>query len=533
MAAVRGAGYAASVRRFNTAGPCRPDWHYMLPPEARLPEARRLVEQRGYFVLHAPRQTGKTTLLRSLAAALTAEGEYAALATTCEAAEPAGDAIQQAQEILISQLADDAISQLPPDLRPPALSAAPTGREFGAFLSAWARACPRPIALFLDEIDALRGESLRAVLRQLRAGYPGRPNDFPWSVGLCGLRDVRDYRVASGGDPDRLGTSSPFNIKIESLRLQIFDEAEMRALLQQHTAETGQPFTEEALVGLFEATGGQPWLVNAAAREIVEKLGVEAPSPITRAHVDAARERLVLARQTHLDSLVARLHEPRVRRVIANLLEGDLPAGGGTYNDDVSYVRDLGLISNDRPLRIANPIYREVIVRVVSELAEDSIDFEGRSFVLPDGGLDLKTTLTEFCAFWVEHGDVLSTRMTYPESAPQLVLMAWLQRVVNGGGYIDREYGVGRGRIDLLVRWPLPDGTRQREALELKVWRDGRPDPLTSGLSQLDAYLDRLGLDTGVLVVFDRRSDAPPIDVRTRLESALSPAGRDITVLRG
>ncbi len=51
---------------FNTAGPCIPAEHYMLPALDRLPEIRRLVSQRRYFVVHAPRQTGKTTALKAL-----------------------------------------------------------------------------------------------------------------------------------------------------------------------------------------------------------------------------------------------------------------------------------------------------------------------------------------------------------------------------------------------------------------------------------------------------------------------------------
>ncbi len=99
-----------------------------------------------------------------------------------------------------------------------------------AALAAWARVCPRPLVLFFDEIDALRGQSLISVLRQLRAGFTDRPAAFPASVALCGLRDVRDYHprnrfaiprvpgAASGGDPSRLGTSSPFNIKLRPTR---------------------------------------------------------------------------------------------------------------------------------------------------------------------------------------------------------------------------------------------------------------------------------------------------------------------------
>ncbi len=65
---------ADMAKRFNIAGPCRPGKHYMLPPEARVTEIPPLIEEEGYFVVHAPRQTGKTTSLRNLARSLTAEG---------------------------------------------------------------------------------------------------------------------------------------------------------------------------------------------------------------------------------------------------------------------------------------------------------------------------------------------------------------------------------------------------------------------------------------------------------------------------
>jgi hypothetical protein len=120
--------------------------------------------------------------------------------------------------------------------------------------------------------------------------------------------------------------------------------------------------------------------------------------------------------------------------------------------------------------------------------------------------------------------------------APQLVLMAFLQRIVNGGGTIDREYGVGRGRIDLLIRWPYKDDAGreqvQREAVELKVWPAKKPDPLEKGLAQLDEYLARLGLESGVLVIFDRRPSAPPWAERSAFEQASTPSGRTVTVLR-
>jgi len=514
------------MKYFNTAGPCDPAKHYMVSPDTRLPDARRLVERESYFVVHAPRQTGKSTALRSLAWALTAEGRWCALYFSCEAAEPWDEDIEAAEAVVLDAIERAARLDLPAELLPPTRPEAAPGSRLGALLSSWALSCPRPLVLFFDEIDALRGASLLSVLRQLRAGFPSRPKGFPASVVLCGLRDVRDYKAASGGDPERLGTSSPFNIKVASLRVADFTEAELRDLYAQHTVETGQRFEDAAQALAWELTQGQPWLTNALAAEIVDQMRVPPNDAITAAHVDTAKERLILARQTHLDSLVARLMEPRVRRVIEPLLAGDT-VGGGAFDDDFSYVRDLGLVANDKAVRIANPIYREVIVRVLAVAGEANVVVEPRRFVLPDGRLDLGLLLREFVAFWKEHGDVLAGKMPYHEVAPQLVFMAFLQRVVNGGGYVDREYGVGRGRIDLLVRWP-----QQREAIELKVWAPGKPDPLARGLDQLDEYLTRLGLDHGTLVLFDRREEAPAWAERGTFETVSSRQGRTVTVLR-
>ncbi|MGK3994480.1 hypothetical protein WME86_14320 [Sorangium sp. So ce1024] len=194
-------------------------------------------------------------------------------------------------------------------------------------------------------------------------------------------------------------------------------------------------------------------------------------------------------------------------------------------------------MAQGKPLRIANPIYREVIARVLSSPAEERLDAPRERFLLPDGRLAFRRLLRAFAAFWHEHGEVLASGMPYPEVAPQLVLMAFLQRAINvgnGGGFIDREYGVGRGRIDLLVRFPYrkPDGSPavQRRALELKVWRKGQKDPLHEGLSQLDEYLKRLRLRRGTLVIFDARGRLA--GTAPRFSQATTPRGRRVTVLR-
>lgn len=111
--------------------------------------------------------------------------------------------------------------------------------------------------------------------------------------------------------------------------------------------------------------------------------------------------------------------------------------------------------------------------------------------------------------------------------------MAYLQRVVNGGATIEREYAAGSGRMDLCIRWPVSGG-EQLVAIELKVWRDRQSDPLPEGLSQLEGYLGRLGLTEGFLVIFDRRRSAEevPWDERPRWEREDLAGNKRVRVLR-
>ncbi|HBK62880.1 MAG TPA: polyketide biosynthesis operon protein CyrO, partial [Cyanobacteria bacterium UBA11166] len=249
-------------RWFNTAGPCKPDKHYMLPPTSRLPDLETLIQQESYFVLHAPRQTGKTTAMLALAQQLTATGLYAAVMVSVEVGSAFNCDPSAAELAILGTWRDTIAIRLPDNLQPIAWVYGEAGQRIRANLQAWAKASPRHLVIFIDEIDSLQNETLISVLRQLRDGYPNRPENFPSSVGLIGLRDVRDYKVASGGS-DRLNTASPFNIKVSSITLRNFNASEVEELYQQHTEETGQIFTHEATATAFDLTQGQPWLVNA------------------------------------------------------------------------------------------------------------------------------------------------------------------------------------------------------------------------------------------------------------------------------
>ena len=298
-------------RFFNTSGPVVPAKHYSIPPLERLDldDVLRLVRDERYFVLHAPRQTGKTSALLALRDLLNAGSEYRCVYTNVETAQTARGSVEAGMRTILGGLADRALLTLGDDYVEANLEAflaaeGPHGALRRA-LTRWSLNDPRPLVLFLDEIDALLGDTLISVLRQLRAGYDQRPAAFPQSVILCGIRDVRDYRIHSESTGGIIAGGSAFNIKAASLRLGDFDEADVRALLGQHTEETGQEFTEGALAAVWNQSRGQPWLANALAYQACfeNKANRDRSRTIDEEEIMEAREELILSRQADLHQL--------------------------------------------------------------------------------------------------------------------------------------------------------------------------------------------------------------------------------------
>jgi len=501
------------MRFFNTAGPVNCQDHYCLPPLTRfdLTEILTLINQKKYFVLHAPRQSGKTSCLLALREYLNISGDYRSLYINVEAAQAAREDVENGVRSIIVEI-NKRISQSPVFTGSRVIIAdiwANTNAysALNMVLSRLASIDNKPLILLIDEIDALVGDTLISVLRQIRSGYDSCPVHFPSSIILCGVRDVRDYRIHSDKDKAIITGGSAFNIKAESLRLGNFTEEETRTLLREHTKETGQRFEDEALDAVWNLTRGQPWLVNALAYETCFKIdeGKNRSSPITGSLVMEAKERLIQRRETHLDQLVDKLQEERVRRVIEPILTGEM-FEQNIKPDDISYLVDLGLITQERggALAIANPIYQEIIPRELSYTAQSGMTLKSAWYIGEDGGIRVNDLLVSFQQFFREHSESWTDIAQYKEAAPQLLLQAFLQRILNGGGQITREYGLGLGRTDLFILWQLPDGRYQRFVIECKIVYGSREATIKKGLDQVTRYADRCGAEEVYLLIFDR-----------------------------
>ncbi len=500
-------------RFFNTAGPINKEDHYCIDPLNRidLTEILALINQKKYFVLHAPRQTGKTSYLLSLMEHLNKEDKYNALYTNIENAQAARENVEKGIRAILDSLAEAAKYYLDdPFIEDNLKQILERKNEFSALnqtLSEWCRNSDKPVVLFLDEVDSLVGDTLISLLRQLRSGYTNRPSAFPQSVILCGVRDVRDCRIHSDIDKTLITGGSAFNIKAESLSLEKFNSREVEKLYKQHTTETGQAFHKEIFPLVWELTEGQPWLVNALAYEVCFKMkeGRGREKSITIPMIEKARENLILRRETHLNQLSDKLAEARVRRVLLPILAGSQLKR--ISEDDIDYVSDLGLITQRPQLRIANRIYKEVIPRQLTYSEQLTIYQEAAWYIKEDGSLDVEKLLTAFQDFFRKHIEHWEAGLDYAEAGPQLLLQAFLQRIVNGGGRVEREYGLGRGRTDLLVIWPCKDGV-QETVMELKIRYGSRETTIKEGLEQIHGYMDKCGAHEGHLLIFDRSPKA-------------------------
>jgi len=494
---------------FNIAGPCIPEEHYIVPVLERLPQLPRLIATKQFFVIHAARQSGKTTLLKALARDLNAKGTHVALYCSLETVQGIVDVERGVPAIARAILNVLIWHPTFKDQPRPAVDISDYTMAVNSMLSQLAMTAGKPLVVLFDEADCLSGQTLISFLRQLRDGYVNRDMaPFPVSVALVGMRNIRDYKAKVRPDSDTLGSASPFNIVTKALTLTNFTRAEIVALYRQHTDETGQVFEEAAFDRVIHWSCGQPWLVNALARECIEELlENDFTQPVTGALIDQAAEVILRRRDTHIDSLLERLKEPRVLKILEPVILGTEPVES-TLSDDCQYVLDLGLLKReDRTLKPANPIYAEVILRTLSYDTQESM---GRSIATApwiDGDrLDMTGMLRAFQGFWRENSEIWQERYEYREAAPHIILQAFLQRVINGGGQIVREYALGRQRIDLLVCWH-----DSSYALELKMKNQYRPE---AAHAQLFGYLDRMGLTEGWLAVFDRD---PAVSWETKL----------------
>ena len=485
----------------------------MLSAVERLPDMAGLLRKRQYFIVHAQRQCGKTTAFLALTNETNAKGEAVAMYCSLETVQefpkaadgipmicsclreaawglPGLDKFAEERWPINSMLKDEVIAS-----------------GIQTILRSYAEIAGKPLYVFFDEVDCLGGETLITFLRQLRNGKidMGKGKPFPAAIALVGMRDIRDYKTKIRSESETLGGASPFNVITETMTLPAFSDDEIATLYAQHTAETGQVFEPEAVRFACQSSGGQPYLVNALARWCVEKIHHENfTQPITAADMAEAKEKIIRERGTHIDSLMERMKEPRVRRIVEPVMTGGM-LSFDDLQDDVRFVLDLGILKIDGKMLVpANPMYAEIIGRYLSWGTQQSMGvLVPETPWVKDDGLDMSGLMAAFQQFWRENASENAVPFQYREAYPHLVLQAFLQRVINGGGQIVREMALGSGRLDLGVHFR---GAVYAVEVKTRAYYERSHE---KAHAQILKYMDRLGVSDGWLVVADSDLSKP------------------------
>ena len=486
-------------RWFSTLLPSRSGAHYVVSGTKRLPGARERIDRGEYFGVHGARQIGKTTALMGLAEELTAEGRYAALHVSCEDAARVGSRPWEEQEQkLVAAVRMLSAVRLPMSLWPEGEGEISGDREregFGEMLSAWAGVCPRPIVLFLDDVERLPGRSLARLLPQIARGAGARPRWFPWSIVLCdGRVAVRKAGAGAAGLPE-----------IEaSLGVERFTRDEVTELLRQHTSETGQAFSEKAGREIFRLTSGDPLPVNMLARHAVEDLGLSPQAAITAKHIREAKAQLLESHFSQSDTDAIDSAAVARSAVWGRTVAGTGPGTSreGRYRMPVSMPVAWRRVGGNR-------IQEEVEERDPRQATRRRMSASREGLFLPDGRVAFRRVIKAFSVFWREHGEEIVREAIRKEEAPLGVLFGFLGAIVDLSGEDAFPPVRGRGPTFRMLRrvYRKADGSEgiQTRVLDVRVQREGQSSRRMLGLKRLRRNLGRMGLKRGTLILLDVR----------------------------
>jgi len=493
---------SSAPREFNITGSIIPEEHYYVDLKPALKELMALVEKKKYFVINRPRQFGKTTTLNFLAQRLQATGKYAPALISFESFTQRADITEAIFYFEISQSINEELEHLG-DGSTEIAAAISSRRNFFNWLREICRS--RELVLLIDEIDAAPETVVIGFLAGLREMYLQRSRNrqsAPHAVALAGVHDIKNLKARYRDETKTIGTSSPFNIAID-YQLPAFSRKNVREYYLQHTAATGQEFDEKAISRVHEVTNGHPWLVSVLAKLLVEKIVPNRKHRIRLEHAERAVQELLVTPNSNFDSLFKNARHADLFPIVLDLLTGR----SREYNilaKNISLGVKYGIFAaKEQQLILANPIYAQALYKHFKEELEGTgLNDLVASQRLQDrnGHLDFRRVLDKFQAFMKAKGPTVSKHRSFREATGQLLLLSYLDLLVNGKGWTFKEPQSGEGRIDVVCCYG-----RQKEVVELKLWYDERR--YAAGLSQLTKYLDREGLNHGYLFVFDRREN--------------------------
>jgi hypothetical protein len=495
--------YRRPKRFFEDSGTVNPEESFYVPLDnvtnTKNQDLKTMVDRGRYFSIFAPRQSGKTTFFKETCRQLHRDPTYVAIILSFQ------DYKTLAKPQFYALIQRDLYSQLLDRLNQVGCEKSEAVKEFldrhhlGDHISFRLLFEElnqliqfKKIVIFIDEFDGIPLEELEnflTVLRELYQRYKEVKQKALYSIGLIGIRNITKLVV---------GGVSPFNIA-DQVDLPPFSLQNVRDLYAQYTAETHQPFTEQAIKKIHEETAGQTWLVNRLGTILTVKVKPQTTDPIDEAEVEKAVQILLKERNDHFDNLYekAKLYKETFVEIVFDHVE---------YNpddEDQTWLEQYGLIKNQEGNAVVgNNIYMARFIKTFFEEARANDNLSLQTYELPGNRLDMKRILLNFGRYITQIG----VRAFYQEKKPyektgQFLLTAWLYQFVKSGeGDVRDEVLTGLGRLDIMLTYK-----GRKYIIETKVNRhDDVQGIIEEGVLQLsEKYLASEETVEGYLVVFD------------------------------
>ncbi|WP_330700067.1 ATP-binding protein [Schaedlerella sp.] len=507
------------AKKFNIAGLCLPEYHYMVDISDKVEEIMSYIEAGEYFTMNRARKYGKTTTLEALKERL--QKEYTVFSISFEGLTSETFASENTFctrffSLLYDSIEFDGAENIPDETKEELsrLSTDESGKidfhMMAGMITKICRESPRPVVLMIDEIDqASNNEIFAAFLGQLRVLYLKRNKRQTFrSVILAGVRDIKNLKVKICSEKDH-EKNSPWNIAADFDVEMRLSEHGIAGMLENYEQDYHTGMDIKTLAGLiYDYTSGYPFLVSRICKLLDEKIAGSEPFPARR---DAwpkegflAAIRILLAeKNTLFESLTGKLQDYlELKEMIFEILFSEKSVPFRPLNPVIGMASMFGFIKNqDGNVAIANRIFETVLYNLYLSLEEiqkndiySASAREKKQFII-GGHLNMRLVLERF----VEHFNDLyaGSGEKFVEESGRKLFLLYLQPIINGtGNYYIESRTRNMGRTDIIV-----DYHGEQHIIEAKIWRGQEYN--RRGESQLTGYLEDYHIESGYMLSFN------------------------------
>ena len=466
---------------FNTSGPNIEAEHYTLMRDNYIEKGVTLVNQKRYFTIWAPRQTGKSTYFRQLAVELRKE-DYKVCYVNLE--NDKESSLMDLLDYLLSEININWDSSF-------------NAKTFKQFQKGIMGIKDKKCILIIDEIEGLNPALLNQFLHTVRSLYHNRENHCLKSVVLVGVSNI----VGIIKD-----NASPFNIA-DNLELDFFTDCEARTLLEMHEKATGQLFAEDVKLKIMNITANQPGLVNAFAQRLITQYPDKSPIE----YCDYKKVEHWFLRKT-IDKNIQNIKNKasEYRSFVEKLLFTENKIEYDIDKPAIEFLHTQGLITDDEDdnVKIWVPLYKKKLFSAFYPYSNGESKLFFRNMEPEDlfieERLNFDKILNGYKAYVKKRGfnhfrekdKETGEYLTLKESAMVYSFETYLQALldlVEGKSYLEPHTGLGRSDLILNI-----EGIEY--VVEFKVFHNSTQ--FRRGKPQLAYYANSLGLKEAVYVVF-------------------------------